>query len=262
MAHRYEVTSKDDVVLSVLDLFEAMGHLRQIFDSEIGKSHVAENLPAVTALKTSLPKIVSDPPVLPGLSMYTAAGYTLEKTITNISKDLLGVCEEQKKWDKSLRNAAKEYGHDEILQAFYDWASVQGVFLGRSPVTVFLKNVSTHVRPHTPRVSNPNLDRTEREIAKISDNLVIYTGEYRVRLAALINEFGSELVVEAFNNFLPMVDEKSRPYAARDFLLKAPVMIATIRSKKEEAERQKQAVSAAYTAAQESVDEETEENEL
>ena len=272
MAHKYEVLSNDELALGVLDLLESSGHIRQIFDSEIGNKDEK-----VAALRASLPKISPDPKpsvrdqyqedydaqtTPTGLAMYTSAGYTMEKTITNISKGILGVCEDQKKWEKPLRNATKEYGRDEILQAFYDWAVGQGEFLGRSPITTFLKGVSSYVRPGRPSVTNPALERTEREIAAISDNLVIYTGEYRVRLAALINEFGQDFVVKAFGEFFPTVDEKSRPWAARDFLLKAPVMIATIQRRKQEAERQQQAVSAAYAAAQGSVEGDTEEEEL
>ena len=267
MSSYFEVTATDKLALAILDVLQESGQIKpynQTLESyfqkkDFQKAETSQLSPAFAA-----PYGLTEPqkPALTGLALYTSAGYTLEKTVERMAKDILGTCEDQKKWDKNLRNAVKEYGHDEILEGFYNWACAQGTFLGRNPVSQFLKNVSSYVRPTRATVSNPALERTERAIAYASDNLVIFTGEYRFRLAGLINEFGLENVTQAFKDFYATVDEKSRPWAARDFLLKAPVMIAVIQRKQAEADQAKQAVDAAYAAAQGSVETEEEESEL
>ena len=262
MTQYYEVVATDKLALAVLDVLQESGQIKP-YNPSLGKDFQKVETPKLSPVLAA-PYGLTEPqkPALTGLALYTSAGYTLEKTVERMAKDLLGICEDSKKWDKSLRNAVKEYGHDEILEGFYNWASSQGTYLGRNPVTGFLKNVSSYIRPTRAAVSNPALDRTERAIAYASDNLVIFTGEYRFRLAGLINEFGLDMVVQAFKDFYATVDEKSRPWAARDFLLKAPVMIAVIQRKQAEAVQAKRAVDEAYAAAQGSVETESEEQEL
>ena len=187
----------------------------------------------------------------------------LENNIETIAKENLGVCEPRKEFEKSIRAAAKEYGHDEVIEAFYNWSIGFGNFAGRKPVAAFLKRIDENIgrSVRKPTVTNPTLNKVEKRIAYVSDNKVFFTSEYRVRLAGLLKDYGGELVLRAFEDFYQDVEEKSIPYAARDFLQRAAVMIAIIQKKKAEAEEQDRLTQYAYQKAQQSVEPVEEEEE-
>ena len=72
-------------------------------------------------------------------------GMPIESNFEVICRENLGVTEEKKWWSKELKAAVKEYGHDDVLEAFYNWSINQGTFLGKKPVTMFLKNIGSYI---------------------------------------------------------------------------------------------------------------------
>ena len=228
-----------------------------------------EYIPAVEIKSSAVHEPVSVAPIplaVDGVDRFLKNHQAIEVNVETIAKENLGICEDRKDWLKTLKAAVKEYGHDQILEAFYDWSIAQGTFMGRRPVTSFLKNIQTniHVSSRKPLVTNPSLAKVEERIAYISDNRVFFTGDYRVKLAALLKDFGPSLVVDAFEQFFQDVEDKSINWAARDFLQRASVMISTIQRKKSEAEAQAQLEAAALAAAKGAVEEvvEDEDTEL
>ena len=187
----------------------------------------------------------------------------IENNFETIAKENLGICEPKKEFTKELKLAVKEHGHDALLESFYNWTVSIGTFMGRRPVTAFLKNPSAHIGSVRvkPQVSNPALSKTEERIAYVSDNRVFFTGDYRIKLAALLKDFGPELVITAFESFFQDLDDKGIQWAAREFLQRAPVMITTIQRKKSEAESAAKLQAAAFAAAQQAVEEVPEEEE-
>lgn len=191
-----------------------------------------------------------------------SAGMPIESNIEKLAKHYLGICEDRKLWVKELKAAVREHGHDEILTSFEQWAEAQGTFMGRKPVTQFLKNVGNNVGTvNRPAVTNPNLTQAETRIAYITNNAVFFSGDYRLKLAQLLKEHGNVLVEAAFAEFFQNVDDRGLPWAARDFLQRAQVIINTIKIKKQEAARQEASIKQAYNAAAQSVDEVEEEDE-
>jgi len=189
----------------------------------------------------------------------------LESTIEDISSENIGYAEDRKMWAKELKLAVKQYGHDEVISAFYEWTSSQSNFVGKKPVSMFLKNVGSFIgmTGKKPVVSNPLLDRTEKEISYNTDGRVFFAGDYRIRLAVLLKTHGRELVVEAFNTFYQDVDDRGINFAAKNFLERAEVLISTIKRQKSEAAYQQQLVIEQIKHAQEQViPEEEEENDL
>ena len=72
---------------------------------------------------------------------------------------------------------------------------------------------------------------------------------------------GAWAQVLAFADFFQGVDDRGLPWAARDFLQRADVMIKTIKRKREEVDRQKATLQNAYSAAEQSVEPAEEEDE-
>ena len=202
-------------------------------------------------------------PCTSGVEKFLTNHQAIEVNIETISRENLGLCEDRKDWLKTLKAAVKEYGHDQLIEAFYEWSIAQGSFMGRRPVTSFLKNIQNNisVAARKPLVTNPSLAKVEERIAYISNNKVFFTGDYRVKLAALLKDFGPQLITEAFEQFFQDVEEKSINWAARDFLQRASVMITIIQRKKAEAKAQEDLLAATYQQAKESVEEVQEEEE-
>jgi len=198
-----------------------------------------------------------------GIDRFLNNHQSVENNFETIAKENLGICEPRKEFEKPLKLAVKEFGHDTLIEAFYNWTTSIGTFMGRRPVTAFLKNPSAHIGSVRvkPQVSNPVLSKTEERIAYVSDNKVFFTGDYRIKLAGLLKEFGSELVITAFEDFFQDLDEKGIQWAAREFLQRAPVMITTIQRKKSEAESAARLQAAAFAAAQQAVEAVPEEEE-
>jgi hypothetical protein len=194
---------------------------------------------------------------------YLGNGFPIESNFASIAKEHLGMCEDKKDWAKEVRAAAKEYGHDELLDSFYEWTEAQtGVFSGKKPVAAFLRNLGQNMISRKPSVSNPLIDKTEKAIALLTENRVFFMGENRVRLAGLLRTYGLSPVNQAFAEFWKTVDEKGVQWASGNFLQRAETIIHTIRLKEEQANAQAKAVATAYQQAQENVDAPEEEEEL
>lgn len=193
---------------------------------------------------------------------YIGNGLPIESNMEKISKEHLGLVDDKKDWGKALKQAVKDYGHDEVLTAFYEWSQSQGNTIIRKPIGNFLKNVGSHIGVvNKPVVSSPVLGRVEARVAFVSDNLIFFTGDYRFRLSALIREYGEELVIEAFEQFFQTVDDKEIKWASRNFIERAPVMIQTIVAKKEQERVAKEMLNLSYKQAQEGVLPELEDEE-
>jgi hypothetical protein len=189
---------------------------------------------------------------------YLSNHLPIESNFEAITKECLGMSEDRKQWTKELKAAVKEFGHDEVLNAFYFWASSQGTFMGRRPITFFLKNIGSHISygdaARKPSVTNPALDRVCQKVAYVSDNKVFFTGEYRVKLALLIKDFGEELVLTAFTDFYQDIEDRNIQWAARNFLERASVMVSIIAKKREEAKAQENLLKVTYQKATENVE--------
>lgn len=255
---KYQTTRETPIVNAILDLLVKNDYLVEydqpvivprVIPSEIIEvgNEMAKNM--VESLRNDIRTALAN-------------GMPIESNIEKMAKEILGVCEDRKLWLKELKAAVKEYGHDELIVSFEAWASSQGVYMGRKPVTQFLKNVGSHVGTvNRPAVSNTSLDKLETRIAYITNNTVFFTGDYRLKLAQLLKDNGNEMVESAFADFFQNVDDKSLPWAARDFLQRAQIMINTIKMKKQEAAKQEATLNHAYAAAANSVEEVEEEDE-
>jgi hypothetical protein len=60
-------------------------------------------------------------------------------------------------------------------------------------------------------------------------------------------------VVEAFNSFYATVDDKGQNFAAKNFLERAEILIATIKRQKEEQQKQEALAQLQYQQAQKQV---------
>lgn len=273
MSEMYKTTRRTPLSEAILKMLVDMDYLQKV-DSipdldprekerrfRLEAEKVVSPLPEV-----SLPK--PEPGYLrSGASEYLNNHNSIENNIEKMSKEHIGKAEDKKLWLKELKEAVKEYGHDPVLESFYQWSLSQGPSLmSQKPVTLFLKNVGSHVGSvsTTPLATNPALDRTEQRVAYITDNKVFFLGEYRFKLAQLLQAFGEELVLQAFEDFYQDVPDKSIPWAARDFLQRASVMITIIQKKNIEANLQQQVLAKSIQEAQRAATEEIqeEENEL
>lgn len=249
---RYETTRETPLTQALIKLLVDMGYLVQLEDTKVvldtlAKSEMAEGLYDRSE----------------GLKKTLNNGLPIETNIEKLAKHFLGMCEDRKLWVKELKAAVKEHGHDEVLSAFEEWASAQGTYMGRKPVSQFLKNVGSNVGTvNRAVVTNPNLSNLETRIAYITNNTVFFTGDYRLKLAQLLKENGNELVEAAFADFFQNVDDRGLPWAARDFLQRAQIMINTIKIKRQQAARQEATLANAYQAAANSVEEVEEDEEL
>jgi hypothetical protein len=192
---------------------------------------------------------------------YLRNGLPIESSIESIAKEFIGKVEDRKHWGKDLKIAVKEYGHDEVLKAFYEWAISQDNFLGPKPVFTFLKNIASVVGTVSKQVSSPALVRVDQRVAYVSDNKVFFSGDLRFRLSQLIKDYGEELVITAFETFYQDVEPKNIKWAHMEFIKRAPVMIETIKTQRAEQAKQALMVAQGYTKAREGVIEELEEDE-
>jgi len=226
------------------------------------KTKLAEIVPPKPNVPTEALKPIA-PPIPVSGNRYKGNGLAIEFNLEDIAKEFFGICEPYKEWKKQLKEAIEQYGHDSILDSFYEWAeSMAGNFMGRRPMDTFFKNVGQRIVSAKPFVSNPLLDKMEKGVALLTDNKVFFTGEYRVRLAVLLKEHGLNTVSQAFAEFWQGTDEKGIQWAAREFLQQAAVRIHTIKMKEQQAIEQAKAVAQAVELAKTAVIEsETEEEE-
>lgn len=262
---KYELIKNDKLSTAILDILVDCGYLRQ-FEEPVLPRPVAtfRNFSGLDTQGSTVSATIgqwsdtnpkSDNP-------YIGNHLPIDSNIDKICRDILGVVEEKKQWDKPLKEAVKNHGHDEVLEGFYYWAvDWSGGFMGKKPVTMFLKNVDNNLVSKKPLVTNPALDRVVQNVAYISDNKIIFTGEYRIKLAAVIREHGEEDVITAFKNFFQDVDDRGIPWAARDFLQRASIMIQTTKMKTQAEDRAKQLLQSSYEAAQKSVEADVEEED-
>ena len=186
---------------------------------------------------------------------YIGNGKSIEANIEAICKEHLGICEDTKQWIKDLRQALSEYGHDDVLESFYEWSRSVGVFVGKRPVNAYLKNIESHISSlRKPKVTNPALERATQKIAYITDNKVFFTGEYRLRLALLLKDYGDDVVLQAFADFYQDVEDKNISWASRNFLERAETMISIIQRKRSEVAAQEALIAAQYAQAKDSVE--------
>ena len=224
--------------------------------------------------ETSVPEVLSSPynglgpdPAAPVVSKPISAipcsgaemlstKATIEAKIEDISRRYIGTCEPVKDFKKALNDAIKQYGHDELLEAFDQWAKSQGNYIGNKPVNNFLKNAGSYVgRVKKPSVVSENLLRAEKAIALISDNKVYFSGMYRLPLAQAVNTHGFDYVIKAFEQFYQDIEDKRIPWAAKDFLERVDVMIAVIKKKEGDVVKAQQLLEQTYRDAAKDVEE-------
>lgn len=257
---RYEITDKGKATLidNLLDSLVTTGYLRKLDEVKVEYhvNKVPATLPPNSGSVLKAPLKIEEQDNTP-CNQYIGNHLPIETNIESIARDILGVVEDRKLWVKELKEAVKTHGHDDVLESFYQWAQGwAGSFLGKKPVTFFLKNIDNNIgTTRKPTVTNPSLDRVSTRIAYISDNKVFFTGDFRIRLASLIREHGEDLVVKAFEDFFQDVDERGLTWAGRDFLQRAHVMILTIKQKHSETEAAKQLLQSSYDAAKSAVEE-------
>ena len=182
----------------------------------------------------------------------------LDSQIESKCQDVIGLCEPRKTWAKELKEAVRVHGHDEVLAAFENWIESQVGFTGKKPVTTFLRSLAGGITAR-PAVQSPALQKVELEIAAVSDSQVLFSNLYRPLLASLINQYGEVDVGVAFKDFWATADEKSLPWAAKNFIEQAGVRIEAARAKKIKADQRKTAAQSALAAAQANVDQVEEE---
>lgn len=262
----FEFDTQNNTIGGIIDLLEKEGLLRRVEQPRSGTPVSECRLP-----QEERPLKIEESdniPCVSGVNRFLNNHQSIESNIETIAKENLGLCEDRKDWLKDLKAAVKEYSHDQVLESFYNWSIAQGNFIGRKPVTSFLKNIGNNITStaRKPLVTNPLLSRVEERIAYISENRIFFTGDYRVRLATLLKDYGAELVIEAFEVFFQDVEDKGINWASRDFLQRASVMITIIQRKKAEVEiqanLQQAALEAAKNAVQQVQDIEDEDTEL
>ncbi len=264
MSDKYEIVSgASPLAMDLVRLLEKQGFLRKI--GETVKYDNSSCEPAHVISPVVIGHYEKYENASDGVDRFLKNHLSIESNFEVIAKENIGVCEDKKDFLKALKAAVKEYGHDAVLESFYEWSLAQGNNItSRKPVSFFLRNIANNISitgKKVPVVTNPSLIKVEERIAHITDNRVFFTGDFRVKLAVLLKDFGPELVLKAFEDFFQDIDEKGIPWAARDFLQRATVMISIIRRKQEEEKLHKQLVAEAYTKAQASVENEDDEEE-
>ncbi len=270
----YQLIDTDDFTDDVVSVFVKHGKFRKTerpYTNEAQQTDPSPVYKAISGLlggKGSLPAseaVIENYSYNEGVDCYLSNHMPIESNIEKMASDLLGFSEERKWWLKDLKASVKQYGHDEVLSAFYEWCSSQSNFLGKKPVSAFLRSVGSLVgmTARKPLVTNPLLDATEKQIAFSTDNKVFFGGDYRIRLAQLLKNYGKVLVVEAFNSFYTTVDDKGQNFAAKNFLERAEILIATIQRQKAEQQKQEALAAIQHQQAQQqvtTVEEEAEED--
>lgn len=192
----------------------------------------------------------------------------LDTQIERMCNEVIGHSEERKVYAKDLKAAVKQYGHDEVLAAFELWVNSQSGFVGRKPVSLFLKNLGNLIHNVLPAatVTSPALGEVEAEIASITDSQVFFHNQQKPLLASLIKLYSKEEVLQVFNDYWNSVGiDDNIAWAAKNFIEQAGLRIETMRAKKKRQENKdsivKDAVAkAAQSVATELVEEEVEDN--
>lgn len=205
-------------------------------------------------------QFTSESMVKSGVDQYLTNGYSIESNFETISREYLGFVEEKRNWTKDLKNAVKEYGHDEVLSGFYTWVETNSNFSGRKPISYFLKFVGSNLGATRKTYSNQNLDRILEDIARLTDSTVLFYGTYRTLLAGLVKDHGHDVVYEAFERFYEPLDDYGIKFASKNFIEQSGVLVATVVRKRREAQQESSKIAAAYQQAQSNVYQEPEED--
>lgn len=232
---------------------------------EAGWASEVSITPAVHVTPTYVTTTIPDEPRTVSSSFgnpYKGNGLPIETNMKRIAMEFIGICEDQKDFKKELSAAVKLYGHDELLDGFYDWAQIQsGKFLGKRPISSFLKNGTWAAKKPVAAVTNPLLDEVEKFIALTTNNLVFFSGEYRLNLAKLLKEHGLLIVKAAFTEFWGTVTDRDIPWAHSSFLKRADLIIHTLKVREETYKRQVAETQEALKLAQQAAQEEEVEEE-
>lgn len=177
----------------------------------------------------------------------------IEHELENRCRSVSVLPEERKTFAKELKAAVKQYGHDEVLDAFDLWLEANSNFVGRKPISTFLRGLSGIISA-TPavKVSSPALSKVESSIALLTDNLVFFGTHQKPVLAALIKEYGEEEVLDAFSDFwnnFNSLSEGDIRWAAKNFLEQAALRIQTQRAKQKQREEKEATLAASLENA-------------
>ena len=258
-----------DIVSDILDAFEKADMLVR-YEAN-GKKYgywvgidKPGRLPAPSVLKKynlaslpPLPTAVKTPEEQPKFT--SSSNVPLDSYIVNECENVFGFAEDKRTYNKDLKAAVKQYGHDEVKAAFETWISSTNSFSGKRPISAFIKSLSglTAVRAE---VSSPSLQEVETYIAQITDNKVFFFTTQKPILASLITKYGKEDVIDAFEEFWNSTDKENQ-FAAKNFVEQATIRIEATKKKKLEKAYTESRVRASILAAQ-AESENTEEEEI
>lgn len=191
---------------------------------------------------------------------FSAINIPLDSHIVNQCQDVIGNAEDKRFYQKELKAAIKQYGHDEVLESFNNWIeSVGSTFTGRKPINAFIKSLSGASEAKA-IVSSPHLQDVETEIASITDNKVFFFTNQKPILAALIKKYGTEDVIDAFEEFWNNTDVDVS-FAAKNFIEQANIRIESTHKRKAEEAAKANKVEASIMAARSQVENELEDQE-
>lgn len=181
----------------------------------------------------------------------------LDTQMEQLCNQVIGHTEDRRLYSKDLKAAVKQYGHDEVLIAFETWVNSQSGFVGKKPISMFLKglgNLIHNVLPST-SVTSPVLTEVETQIALITDSQVFFHNQQKPLLASLIKVYSKEEVLQVFNDFWNSAGEDDNiAWAAKNFIEQAGLRIETLRTKKKKQDEKdykvREAVQVATEAAQ------------
>jgi hypothetical protein len=176
---------------------------------------------------------------------------SIDAELVNRCSLRIGQPEDKKTFAKELKAAVKQYGHDEVLDAFDLWAETNTSFTGRKPISTFLRSLGGIISA-TPavKVSGPALNSLETEIAYYTDNLVFFGTHQKPILAVLIKEYGAGEVFEAFRDFwTARSEDEDVKWASKNFLEQAALRIQTQRAKQKQREEKEATLAASLVNA-------------
>lgn len=246
----------ESTLKKIVDLLVAEGVLRKVGAVDVAAYQLGRTLPVLVEATSIPPAFVH--------SQYIGNGRSIETNFESIAKNHLGVCEDKKEFSKRLNSAAKEYGHDDLIESFFEWTrNISSTYMGKRPVDMFLKNISQNMVVRKPLVSNPLLDKMQQGVSLLTDNKVFFSGIYRTKLALLIKNHGLTEVSQVFAEFWNLRENDDKiTWMPRDFLERAEVMINTNKIKQLQAKQQQTNVANAYEEAKQNVEVLEEEEEL
>lgn len=174
--------------------------------------------------------------------------------------ETIGHVEDKKIYNKELKAAIRQYGHDEVLAAWESWIGSQSGFTGKRPVSSFIRNLGTLTTvPSSAQIAGPSLNDVEREIAVITDSQVFFHTQQKPLLASLVKTYSKEEVLAAFQDFWESTDEYGIPWAAKTFMEQCSVRIDAARVKKQYQKSKEKQLKASLAAARQQIENETEE---